>query len=75
MTAPRILTVAEVQQWAAAVRAGSPVGAVPQEVIVWFENVVATALAGAVDRKREDVEAIEREAASVARFLLDQARR
>ena len=75
MSGPRILTVAEVQRWAAAIRESKPIGGASSVAVQWFESVVATALAGAVDRKREDVDAIEREAASVARFLLDQARR
>lgn len=75
MSAPRLLTIAEVTRWAAAVRGGNPLGATPPEVIRGFENVIATALNGAVDRRREDVEAIERESASIARHLLDQARR
>lgn len=75
MSAPRLLTQAEVEKWAAAIRAGHSIGSASTGAVVWFESVVATAMNGAVDRRREDVDAIEREATSVAKFLLDQARR
>lgn len=39
------------------------------------ERMIVTMQRGAVDRRTESVEAIEGEARSIARFLIDQARR
>lgn len=76
MSTPRLLTTAEVERWAAAVRAGKPIGGASPAAVSWFEAVVATALNGATDRvSRRDVDALEGEARSIARFLIEQARR
>jgi len=76
VSTPRLLTTAEVERWAAAVRAGKPIGGASPAAVPWFESIIATALNGATDRvSRHDAAAMEGEARSIARFLIDQARR
>lgn len=76
VSTPRLLTTAEVERWAAAIRTGKPIGGATPAAISWFEAIVATALNGATDKRTaESVDAIEGEARNIARHLIDQARR
>lgn len=70
MSAPRLLTLAEVEAWVVLMRKDLPSASLP-----FFANIAATLRNGAADRRRESPEAIEAEARSIARHLIDRARR
>ena len=70
MSAPRLLTLAEIAAWDLMMRR-----AIPKEALGTFESIVATLRNGAADRRVQDAEAVEHESRSIAKFLLDQARR
>lgn len=70
MSGPRLLTLAEVEAWVVLMQKDLPAASLP-----FFASIAATLRNGAADRRRESLEAIEAEARSMARHMIDQARR
>lgn len=71
MSTPRLLTLAEIAEWERSVR----VLTYGRHGLEALDRVIATLRNGAADRRRESLEAIEAEARSIARHMIDQARR
>lgn len=74
MSAPRLLTLAEIEAWVADLCATLKRRGVPFSD-PFIDRMAATLRNGAADRRRESLEAIEAEARSIARHMIDQARR